>query len=241
MRRNGILIAFACITFLAGIGAAVELFGGNDVQFSDGSGGASGGPFLYQDSDDTFSNLALGVSAYAWADDGSKGNGSAAFTGSGSVTNFMNLTDDEDARGFIQSVNYTGRVQATVSKTSIDGEASAAAEVGASTFASKSEVDDEYVSGRAGLFTSIGDSEFMDENDEDFNGMGTATAVASGSAHYDAQYISQSDQNGRNASVKVSGNARGDAYINAENKKFLGEDSSTDGFACMGTISNAGN
>ena len=241
MRLSGILIAFACIAFLAGISAAVELFGGNDVQFSDGTGGASGGPFVQKDSGEGHSNLALGVSAYAWADDEGKGNGSAAFTGSGSVTNFMNLTGDEaDGRGFIQSVNYTGRVQAKVSKTSIDGEASAAAEVYASTHASKTEADDEYVSGNANIFTAIGDTEFMGRG-EDFNGTGTATSVASGSANYDSQYINQADKNGRNASVKISGNARGDAYLTAENKKFLGDDGSTDGYASMGTFSQAGN
>ena len=146
MRRYGILIAFACITFLAGIGAAVELFGGNDVQFSDGSGGASGGPWVSQSSN----NLELGVNAYAWATEGSKGNGSAAFTGSGSVTTFANLTDGDDARGFIQSVNYTGRVQATVSKTSDEGEASAQAGVFAETSVTKSSANNEGVRGDCG-------------------------------------------------------------------------------------------
>ena len=92
MRRNGILIAFACITFLAGISAAVELFGGNDVQFADGSGGSSGGPWVTKFSTPGFSELGLGVSALAWADEEDMGNGSAAFTGSGSATNFMNLS-----------------------------------------------------------------------------------------------------------------------------------------------------
>jgi hypothetical protein len=248
MRRNGILIALACITFLAGISAAVELYGGNDVQFSDGTGGASGGPWVWENSGSTYNYLELGVYAQAWADEDGKGNGSAAFTGSGSVTNFQNLADPEDGRGFIQSVNYTGRVQAKVSKTSEEGEAYAVAEVYADTYASKYDADAEYVDGNAGLYTSIGhgfmtgDQEFMTADGYGgFNGMGTATAVASGSAGYDAQYINKSDKTGRSTSIKISGSSLGDAYMTAENKKFLGEGEGTNGEASMRTYSNAQN
>jgi len=65
MRRNGIIIALACMTFLAGIGAAVELFGGNEVQYQGTSGGAAGGPFVTSTGDTTHNHLELGVEAYA--------------------------------------------------------------------------------------------------------------------------------------------------------------------------------
>ena len=129
-------------------------------------------------------------------------------------------------------------MQATVSKTSEDGEASAFAEVFADTTALKTEANDEFITGEANIEASIGDDTPVEE---DFNGKGTATAVASGSAGYSAEYIRQSDETGRTPSVKISGTARGDAYLTAENKKFLGDDESTNGDASMGTSSNAEN
>jgi len=231
VRSNSILVAFACITFLAGIGAAVELFGGSDVQYSDGTGGASGGPYVYQSSSPTSSVLELGVKAHAWAADGGKGNGTAAFTGSGSVTNFKNLTGvDSAGRGFIQEVNYTGRVQATISKTSTEGTADADAEIYARTEAEKSTANDEQVEGKAGISNSI-----------ELSGKGTATSVASGTAGYNAQYINKSDKNGRTTSVKTSGIASGDAYMTATNQKYIGAGNTTSGYAEFDTWSMAEN
>jgi hypothetical protein len=220
MSRNGIIIALACLTFLAGVGAAVELFGGNTVQYAYGNGASQGG--AYATSSPT--SLDLGVKALAWATDGATGNGSAAFTGTGRVTQFTNITNPSDPRGFNQTVYYTGRVQAKVDKTSTQGTASAFAQVDASTTVSKTAgQNDAKVSGNAYIWTTIGDQ------NGNFNGAGTAVADATGSAGYSAQYINKSDKNVRTTDVKTEGSVAGETYLTAMNQKFTGANSNTFG------------
>jgi hypothetical protein len=236
MSRNAIIIALACLTFLAGVGAAVELFGGNTVQYAYGNGASQGGAYAISNP----ASVSIGVKALAWATDGNTGNGSAAFTGKGIVTKFTNLTTgSSDPRGFNQTVWYTGRVQAKVNKTSALGTASAYAEVNAQTSVLKTAgQDNSDVYGSAYIWSNIGYNDNIGGISlPRFNGAGTAVADATGSAGYNAQYVNKSDSHVRTTDVMTEGSVAGESYLNAMNQKFTGANSNTYGSKYIETSS----
>jgi hypothetical protein len=257
MRLNRILTGLACMLLLAGIGAAVELFGGNTVNVANNAGGAAGGPYISLDNAlPNQRNLELGVEARAWVTGSGAGNASAAFNGSGSASAFRNTTTqgiaNSDSRGFLQTVSYSGRVQTKAVKTSttagtIDTYAVVYANSTAAGSANaKATNENATVAGEAGIFTSIGRHNFADKTDRQFNATGTATAVASGSASDSTEYInkSQTASSGasvRTTSVKATGEVSGETYLTAENKKnTFGKDSgNTSGEASIYTTSSA--
>ena len=229
MRLNRILTGLACMLLLAGIGAAVELFGGSEIMVANGAGGAAGGPYLILDSN----NLELGVDAHAWANKGTgtgtTGDASAAFNGSGFVSNFRNLTNPGASVGFLQAVSYSGRVQAKVNKTvASPGTIDAYSLVYAKSNAQGTNDADALAAGQAEIFTSIGR-----HNDRRFNATGTAAAVARGSASYSTEYI-----NGT-TTIKATGEVGGETFLTAENKKNTGGSGNTSGEAGIFTSSSA--
>jgi hypothetical protein len=230
MRLNRIFTALACIFLLAGISAAVELFGGNEVLVANGAGGATGGPFLILDTN----NLELGVDAHAWVaegeDEGEIGNASAAFNGSGSVSIFRDLENDgdNDGTGVIQAVYYNGRVQAMANKTVANpGTIDASSEVYASSQAYGDDDEDAEVYGDAGIHSAI----------DGFDATGTAAAVARGTAGYRTEFINKTAPV-LSTSIKATGELSGETYMTAENKRNIGE-SVTYGRANMYTQSIA--
>jgi hypothetical protein len=207
MRLNRILTGMACMLLLAGIGSAVELFGGNTVLVAHGAGGSTGGPYLSS----TANDLELGVQAHAWVVHGPIGDASAAFNGSGSVSRFQNLTTPSATTGFLQAVSYSGRVQTKVNKTVADsGTVDAAANVYARSSAYGTNDADASAGGSASIYNSI-----------DSDVTGTADAVARGSASYSSEYINKS-MPVSTTSIKATGGVSGENYLTAQNKKNTG-------------------
>ena len=178
MRFNRILTGLTCMILLAGIGAAVEVLGGNLVYAATGSGGAAGGPYVTS-ADNSLAGvttrvLDVGVIARAWAGNktsgtgGGSGTASATFTGSGSASKLGNLTYGYDQNtslnDFLQTASWSGTVTAEVNKTSIDKRTiDAWAEISASSIGTGGLKFADNIAGKnieaygdAWIFTSIG-------------------------------------------------------------------------------------